>query len=185
MIIKGFMNYGCSLKISEYVSQDIFYDMDELMRLKELNMNFDYAIDIEKPSNISHHHLVHYYLPLDYTEGMVSSITKNEKEDYILKWWFPFHLRYQLPDKTQNSTKDMTTFWLKNPDISYFCKDDPRVKVNAPLDFEEIVNSDISGDIWRNLYYKQEHLNVSAPVVQNKPDLRVSGISLFNYETFS
>jgi hypothetical protein len=191
LTIAPFMNKNCSLKISEFVSHEIFFDKDELKRLKELNFEFDYAIDIEKPANMSQNHFVNYYLKLDDFEGQVSSANYIENGDLIIKWWFPFHLRYQLPDKVTNYTtqKDMTEFWLRAPEIYYKCENDKRFMPLEVQNFGEIANSDMQVSRWRKLHYDSgvegDHYNVSAPVVPNKLSLQIGSSDIIEYETLS
>ncbi|CAI2368424.1 unnamed protein product [Moneuplotes crassus] len=189
LTLKPIMSHDCVLKISEYVSSDIFFDMDELLRLKELSMEFDYPIDIEKPANVSKHHFVSYYLKLEESEGLVSKITQNENGGYDFSWWFPWHLRYQLPDKKTKVLKDQTTFWVRDPDFAYICYNDPRITANNPLGFEEVVNGKLGHKkIWRHMDFSSEHnhhYNVTAPVVPNKEYLMINDTEIITYEALS
>jgi hypothetical protein len=191
LTIAPFMNKNCSLKISEFVSHDIFFDKDELKRLKDLNFEFDYAIDVEKPANMSQNHFVSYYLTLDEFESHVSSGNYIQNGDLIIKWWFPFHLRYQLPDKNSTYTelKDMTEFWLRAPEIYYKCENDKRIMPLEVWNFGEVVNSDMQQHRWRKLHYDSgvegDHYSISAPVVPNKLYLKIGDYELIQYETLS
>jgi len=186
---------NCTLKIAEYVSNNIIFDKDELQRFKDLKMEFDESVSIphiEAPANRSLNHFVEYYLPLSEFEGTVSSGKLLNTSEITLKWHFPFHLRYQLPNKNaplNDFTEEIMEFQTRLPEFFYSCSN--QVREDGINDFEEYLNNDVSSHKvqWTKLSYptsiRDYHLSVKAPILSNREYLRINGQDIIKFETAS
>ena len=196
-----YINPDCGIKVVEAVSKEIFLDRDELQRLHEFNMTFEYSIDIEKPSNVSQYHLVTYYLPTTEFKGIVTNVNTTITGDWLLKWYFPFHLRYRLPNKDSSSfyeaTKDMSEFYLKEPEF-FVCNSEYLMKTEKINDFDELVANDITEKYkrWNKLHimpnltdnfkeFNDFHHALAVPMLPNFSFMNILGLLGLNSPRFT
>ena len=194
LIIEKFMNQNWSIKINEFISSSFFFDKDELKRLHDFDVKFDYPIDIERPANVSKHHFAYYSFPINEFNGTTLTINMTLEGNWEMRWLVPFHLRYQLPDKKNpdvDVNREFSYFLARMPELFYSCNDDVIPRQTRITDFEELIANEINitNERWTRLHYydntKDKHIKVEVPVVPLRGKYMLFGYLPVNFEYFS
>jgi len=95
LIIDKPTSQDCFVEAKEIVSSSIYFDIDEVNRLKDFEFSYSSVMDIEIPMEIAPEYTASYRFPAKVHKTFVSEATESNSK-LELSWSFPFHVRYHL-----------------------------------------------------------------------------------------